>query len=227
MDDMSSVGVKPYKAICFLSEEDQNSKFTCIATAVSFKGKYFLLTSSSAIKDEEQGRLIQFKRFSRNHFGHYTVVVSFFEKLGEFTLLEIKNTVMVDGKTTWSISPLYLHPRPPFTSPGATEEFTFQFKCVGNSIKLIGRQPIVEETSILGAPIIIEQSQQFYVIGVVRLTSEGKPCPCYFNENIRGEFCLVGAHHHLRLHLYFLLVESACGSKYEPEKYTLQRVSNS
>ncbi|XP_044170815.1 uncharacterized protein LOC122955030 [Acropora millepora] len=92
---------------------------------------------------------------------------------------------MVDGKTTWSISPLYLHPRPPLTSPGATEEFTVQFKCVGNSIKRIGRQPIVGKTSILGAPIIIEQSHQFYVIGVVRLTREGKPCPCYFNENIR------------------------------------------
>ena len=197
---MSSAGVRPYKAICFLSEEAQNNEFSCIATAVIFKEKYFLLTSSSAIKDEEQGRLIQFKRFSRKHFGRYTVDVSFFEKLGEFTLLEIKNTVMDDGKTTWSINPLYLES--PLTSPGATEnpteEFTVQFKCVGNSIKLIGRQPNVGKTSILGAPIIIEQSHQFHVIGVVRLTREGKPCPCYFNENIRGEFCLVGAHHHLR-----------------------------
>ena len=193
IDDMD-----PFKALCFLNKDEQNRKFKrrCIASAVEFNGKYFLLTSSSAIKGEEkQGKLV-LKRFSRKHFGRYTVEVSFFGELGEFTFLEIKDTPKDNGKN-WEIHPLDLElpssesPKV-LTCPCATEEFKFKFKCDGNNgkIELISKKP-VEENSILGAPIIIEQSGRFSVIGVVGWTRERKLYPCYLNEKILGEFSLV------------------------------------
>ena len=195
----------PLKALCFLSEDEQNRQFKrrCIASAVHLNGQYLLLTSSSAIKEEDKNKvLILGKRFSPKHFGRYTVEVSFFKEFGEFTLLKIKDTPKEKGGK-WDISPLNLKVPSSdslkgLTSPCATEEFKFEFKCDGNSekIELISKKPI-EETSILGAPIIINQSGQFSVIGVVGLTSEKQLCPCYLNENILGEFYLVCAHLHL------------------------------
>ena len=64
------------------------------------------------------------------------------------------------------------------------------------SIELISKRP-VEETSIVGAPIIIEQSDRFCVIGVVGLTSEKQLCPCYLNKSVLGESCFICAHLHL------------------------------
>ena len=84
------------------------------------------------------------------------------------------------------------------TSPCATEKFKFKFKCDGErgTIELISEKPI-EKTSIVGAPIIIEQSGRFSVIGVVGLTSEKQLCPCYLNESILGESCFICAYIHL------------------------------
>ena len=103
----------------------------------------------------------------------------------------------------WSIGPLDLklpssENLKALTSPCATEKFKFKFKCDGESgtIEVITKKPI-EETSIVGAPIIIEQSGKFFVIGVMGLTSEKQLCPCYLNADILGEFCLVCAHLHL------------------------------
>ena len=169
------------------------SKKRCIASAVDVNAKYFLLTSSSAIKDEDNQEKLILKRYSRKHFGRYTVEVLFFGEFGEFTFLEIKDTPKDNGKK-WNICPLNLkllssESLKVLTSPCALEEFKFKFKCDGNrwKIELINKKPI-EETSILGAPIIIKQNGQFSVIGVVGWTSERKLCPCYFNKNILGEF---------------------------------------
>ena len=185
----------PLKALSFLSKDEQNSEFKrrCIASAVNVKGQYFLLTSSSAIKDEDKQEKLLLKRFSRRHFGRYTVEVSFFGEFGEFTFLQIKDTPKHNGGK-WEIHPLNLkvpssESSKVLTSLCATEKFKFKFKCDGNSrkIELISKKPI-EETSILGAPIIMEQNGQFSVIGTVGWTSERKLCPCYFNENILGKF---------------------------------------
>ena len=166
------------------------------------KKGYLLLTSSSAIKDEDKKENLIFKRFSRKHFGRYTVKVSFHKEFGEFTFLKIKGTPQANGGN-WSIDPLNLklpssENLKVLTSPCATENFKFKFECDGESgtIEVITKKPI-EETSIVGAPIIIEQSGQFSVIGVVGLTSEKQLCPCYLNADILGEFCLVCAHLHL------------------------------
>ena len=195
------------KALCFLSEGEQNRQFKrrCIACAVNVnkvKKEYLLLTSSSAIKDEDKEENLVFKRFSRRHFGRYTVKVLSRKEFGEFTFLKIKGTPQANGGN-WSIDPLDLklpssENLKALTSPCATEKFKFKFKCDGESgtIEVINKKPI-EETSIVGAPIIIEQSGQFYVIGVVGLTSEKQLCPCYLNADILGEFCLVCAHLHL------------------------------
>ena len=105
-----------------------------------------------------------------------------------------------DNGGDWAIRPLNLElPSPEnlkaLTSPCATEKFKFKFKCDGErgTIELICEEPL-EETSIVGAPIIIEQSGRFSVIGVVGLTSEKQLCPCYLNKSILGESCFVCAH---------------------------------
>ena len=200
---MCTGDMDPSKALCFLSEGEQNRQFKrrCIACAVDVNGEYLLLTSSSAIKDEEKKENLIFKRFSRKHFGRYTVKALFLKEFGEFTLLQIKDTPKDNGGN-WDICPLILklpssENLKALTSPCAMEKFKFKFKCDGESrtIKLINKKP-VEETSIAGAPIIIEQSGQFSVIGIVGLISEKQLCPYYLNGNILGEFCFVCAHLH-------------------------------
>ncbi|XP_067056443.1 uncharacterized protein [Acropora muricata] len=181
----------PSKVLCFLSEGEQHKRFKrrCIASAVDFNGQYLLLTSSSAIKDEDKKKNLILKRFSRKHFGRYTVEACFFEEFGEFTFLKIKGTPQDNGGN-WDMRPLNLklpssENLKVLTSRCATEKFKFEFKCDGErgTIELISKRPI-EETSIVGAPIIIEQSGRFSVIGVVGLTNEKQLCPCYLNKNI-------------------------------------------
>lgn len=202
--DLCTGDMDPFKALCFLSEGEQNKRFKrrCIASAVVVNGKYRLLTSSSAIKDEDKKKNLILKRFSRRHFGRYTVEACFFKKFGEFTLLKITGTPQENGGN-WDIRPLNLklpsdEKLKVLTSPCATERFKFEFKCDGEkgTIELISERPI-EETSIVGAPIIIEQSGRFSVIGVVGLDSEKQLCPCYLNKSILGESCFVCAHLHL------------------------------
>ena len=201
---LTAADMDPLKALCFLSEGEQNRQFKrrCIACAVVVNKEYLLLASSSAIKDEDKKENLLFKRFSRKHFGRYTVKALYLKEFGEFTFLKIKDTAKDNGGK-WDISPLNLklpssENLKALTSPCATEKFKFKFECDGESgtIKLINKKPI-EETSIVGAPIIVEQSGQYSVIGVVGLTSEKQLCPFYLNENILGEFCFVCAHLHL------------------------------
>ncbi|XP_015780700.1 PREDICTED: NACHT, LRR and PYD domains-containing protein 12-like [Acropora digitifera] len=181
----------PLKALCFFSEGEQNRQFKrrYIASAVDVNGQYLLLTSSSVIKDEDKKENLILKRFSRKNFGRYTVEASFFKKVGEFTLLKIKGTPQDDGGN-WNICPLNVklpssENLKALTSPCAVGSFEFKFKCDGESgtIELISKKRI-EETSIVGAPIIIKQSGQFSVIGVVGLTRDKQLCPCYLNKDI-------------------------------------------
>ena len=202
--DFCTGDMDPFKALCFLSEGEQNSWFKrrCIASAVDVNGQYCLLISSSAIKDEDKKKNLILKRFSRGHFGRYAVEACFFKKFGEVTLLKIKGTPQ-DNDGNWAIRPLNLkipsdENMKALTSPCATEKFEFKFNCDGErgTIELISEKPI-EKTSIVGAPIIIEQSGRFSVIGVLGLTSEKQLCPCYLNKSILGESCFVCAHLHL------------------------------
>ena len=201
---LTAIDKDSVKALCFLSEGKQNRQFKrkSIACAVNVNEEYLLLTSSSAIKGEDKKENLIFKRFSRKHFGRYTVEVLFLKEFGEFTFLKIKDTPKANGGN-WAVNPLNLklpssENLKALTSPCATEKFKFNFKCDGESgrIELIGENPI-EETSIVGAPIIIEESGRFSVIGVVGLINEKQLCPYYLNENILGEFCVVCAHLHL------------------------------
>ena len=195
---LTTADMDPLKALCFLSEGERNGQFKrkCIACAVDVNEEYLLLTSSSAIKGEDKKENLIFTRFSRKHFGRYTVKAVYLKEFGEFTFLKIKDTPKDNGGN-WDICPLELklpssENLKALTSPCATEKFKFNFKCNGESrtIKAISKKPI-EETSIVGAPIITEQSGLFSVIGVVGLINEKQLCPCYLNENILGEFCLV------------------------------------
>ncbi|XP_015770318.1 PREDICTED: uncharacterized protein LOC107348766 isoform X1 [Acropora digitifera] len=188
---LCTVDMDPFKVLCFLSEGKQNKRFKrrCMASAVVVNGQYLLLTSSSAIKDEDKKENLILKRFSRKHFGRYTVEACFLKEFGEFTFLKIKGTPQDNGRL-WYIRPLNVklpssENLRALTSPCAMENFKFKFKCDGEkgTIELISKRP-VEETSIVGAPIIIEQSGRFSVIGVVGLTSERQLCPCYLNESI-------------------------------------------
>ena len=201
---LTAADMDPLKALCFLSEGEQNKHFKrrCIACAVNVNEEYLLLTSSSAIKDKDKKENLIFKRFSRRHFGRYKVKALYLKEFGEFTFLKIKDTPQANGGN-WSIDPLDLklpssENLKALTSPCATEKFKFTFKCDGESgtIEVITKKPI-EETSIVGAPIVIKQSGQFSVIGVVGLTNEKQLCPCYLNADIFGEFCFVCAHLHL------------------------------
>ena len=200
----------PVKALCFLRQDDRNSGFKrrCIASAIDVDGKYFLLTLSHAIKDEDKQKKLILNRYSRKHFGRYTVEVLFFGEFGEFTLLEIKDTPKDNGKK-WEICPLNVklpssESQKVLTSPSALEDFKFKFTCDGNGrkIELISKKRI-EETSVLGAPIITEENGRFSVIGVVGWTSERKLYPCFFNKNILGEFSFVCARIHLVGLMYF------------------------
>ena len=199
IDDMD-----PCKALCFLSKDKQNSevKRRFMASAVNVNGQSFLLTSSSAIKDKDKQEKLIFKRFSRKHFGRYTVEASFFAEFGEFTFLRIKDTPKDNGGK-FDIHRLHLKLPPSkslnvLTSPCALEKFKFKFKCDGNTRKIERSETSIEETSIVGAPIIVEQSDQFSVIGVLGWTSEETLCPCYWNENTLGEFSLVSLIHSFR-----------------------------
>ena len=195
----------PFKALCFLSEGEQNRQFKmrCIACAVDVNAVFYLLTSSSAIKEEDKKKNLIFTRFSRKNFGRYTVHASFRKEIGEFAFLKITDTPKDIGGS-WSIDPLNLKlpsskNLKALTSPCATEKFKFKFKCDGESgtIKLIKAKRI-EETSIVGAPIIIKKSRKFSVIGVVGLINDKQLFPYYLDENVtRGEFCFVCAHLHL------------------------------
>ena len=202
--DLCTGDMDPFKVLCFLSEGKQNKRFKrrCMASAVVVNGQYLLLTSSSAIKDEDKKKNLILKRFSRRHFGRYAVEACFFKEFGEFTLLKIARTPQ-ENSDDWDIRPLSLklpssENLKVLTSPCATEKFKFEFKCDGErgTIELNSRRPI-EETSIVGAPIIIEQSGRFSVIGVVGLTSEKQLCPCYLNKSVLGESCFICAHLHL------------------------------
>ena len=202
--DLCTGDMDPFKVLCFLSEGKQNKRFKrrCMASAVVVNGQYLLLTSSSAIKDEDKKENLILKRFSRKHFGRYTVEACFFKEFGEFTFLKIKGTPQDNGRL-WDIRSLNVklpssENLKALISPCAMENFKFKFKCDGEkgTIELISKRP-VEETSIVGAPIIIEQSGRFSVIGVVGLTSEKQLCPCYLDKSILGESCFVCAHLHL------------------------------
>ena len=192
--------MEPCKALCFLSIDEQNGevKRRFMASAVSVNGQTFLLTSSSAIKDKDKQEKLIFKRYSRKHFGRYTVKASFFGEFGEFTFLRIKDTPKGNGGK-FEIHRLNLELPPSeslnvLASPCGMEKFKFEFKCDGNIRKIALNEESIEETSILGAPIINEQSGKFSVIGVVGWTSEETLCPCYWNENTLGEFSLVCTH---------------------------------
>lgn len=198
-----TAGMNPLKVVCFLSEgkESRQFKTRCIASVVNVDGQYRLLTSSSAIKDEDKKESLILKRFSRKSFGRYMVKASFFKQFGEFTFLKIKGTPNDKGEE-WHIRPLNLKLPPSenlkaLTSPCAVGQFEFKFKCDGESgtIELISKKPI-EETSIVGAPIIIEQSGKFSVVGVVGLTRDKQLYPCYLNKNILGESFFVCDHFH-------------------------------
>ncbi|XP_015780766.1 PREDICTED: protein NLRC3-like isoform X1 [Acropora digitifera] len=185
----------PCKALCFLSKDELSGevKRRFMASAVSVNGQTFLLTSSSAIKDKDKQEKLIFKRYSRKHFGRYTVKASFFGEFGEFTFLRIKDTVKGNGKN-FDIHRLNLE-LPPLeslnvlTSPCAMEKSKFDFNCDGDIRKIELSDKSIEETSILGAPIIIEQSGQFCVIGVVGWTSEETLCPCYWNKDTHDMLC--------------------------------------
>ena len=205
------VVVEPSKAIFVVSEVIQNNvlKHRGIACAVNFKGKIFLVTSSSAVeaKDHQKNLVLIAERYSRKHFHDYRLEVSILSKLGCFTFLKI-NKECEFGKVgrSWVIS---LNLELPSCERKASQnqfrgmqEFELQFKRDGNStnIEVISEKP-TELTSILGAPIIIEnkevketQSGRFSVIGVVGLTSDSKGeklCPYYLDlldENTLGKF---------------------------------------
>ena len=212
-----AAGVDPFKATFLVSEVIQNNvlKRRGIACAVCFKGKIFLVTSSSAVeaKDHSKKLVLIAERFSRKHFHDYRLEVSLLAKRGNFTFLKIdKEHEFGKVGRSWVMS---LNLELPSSERKASEnqfrgmeDFELQFKRNGNctNIEVISEKP-TELTSILGAPIIIEnkqvketQSGRFSVIGVVGLTSESeeeKLCPCYLDlldENTLGEFCLVCAH---------------------------------
>ena len=204
--DMSRSGGDPLKVLYFLSEGKQSRqlKTRCIASAVVVNGQPLLLTSSSAIKEEDKKESLILKRFSRKNFGHYTVKASFFKEVGEFTFLKIEGKPKENGgKRTMCQLNLELPPSESlkgFTSPCAVENFEFKFKwdIESRMIELIGKTSTgIEKSSIAGAPIIIEHSGRVFIIGVLGLTSDKQLCPSFWNKNILGESCFVCAHLHL------------------------------
>ena len=75
--DFCTDDMNPLKVLCFLSEDEQKSKFKrrCIASAVVVNGQYVLLTSSSSIKGEDKQEKLKLKRYSRTRFGRNAVEV--------------------------------------------------------------------------------------------------------------------------------------------------------
>ena len=195
-------GKNSFEALFFISEDVQNNVFKKkgIACAVYFKEQIFLLTSSSVIGSKGNSKKLIAERFSRKHFGDYRLEVSLFRKLGNFTLLKIdKGNEIGEKGRGWVIG---LHPESPSSERKAlaspfcgTQNFAVELKGDGNNtnIEVISRKAI-QRTSILGAPIIVENKhtkKTQSVIGVVGLNSEKKLCPCYLDENRLGKFCLV------------------------------------
>ena len=218
VDDMDyDVDVIPLKATFLVKEEVQKSVFKPrgIACAVCFKGKIFLLTSSSVVEATDNRKKHIAERFSRKHSGDYRLDVSIFRQLGNFTFLTIiEEYPRASMGTSWVISLNLELPSSERKALGCplSEKREFELQCQwdGNStsIQVITTKSI-DWTSILGVPIIIEniqsnkrQSGRFSVIGVVGLTSEEKLCLCYLdqleeNTGSLGKFCLVRSHIHL------------------------------
>lgn len=190
-------GNDPSKSLFFISENVQNNllKRRGIACAVYFKEQLFLLTSSSAISSKGNP-----KKLIAEQFGDYRLEVSVFNKLGSFTLLKIdkgnengeKGSGWVSGLNPESPSPEKKRSASPFCGK---QRFEIELKCHGNNTNIEVISGEAKITSILGAPIIVEnehtnttQSGIFSVIDVVGLTREKKLCPCYLDENTLGEF---------------------------------------
>ena len=210
------VDVKPLKATFLVKEEVQKSVFKPrgIACAVCFKGKIFLLTSSSVVDATDNRKKHIAERFPRRHFGDYRLDVSICEQLGNFTFLRIINeNARASMGTPWVSLNLELpsSERKALGCPlSGTGEFKLQVRWDANSanIQVITTKSI-DWTSILGVPIIIKntqsnkrQSGRFSVIGVVGLSGEEKICLCYLdqldeNTESLGKFCLVRSHIHL------------------------------
>ena len=199
------------KATFYVSEEVQSSllKRRGIACSVFFEGEKVLLTSSSVVGATDKQQKLIAERFSSNH----RLDVSFDRQLGNFTFLKIDKEHS-DG-TIGRSWPIYVNLESAThetkglakTFCGKSQHFKLRFEGVGSSttIEVISKST-VETTSIIGAPIIIENTRvqkkhsgRFSVIGVVGLTSKRKLCPCYWDDNTRslGEFCFVCAHIHL------------------------------
>ena len=195
-------GKDPSKCLFFISENVQNNllKRRGIACAVYFKEQLFLLTSSSAISSKGNPKKLIAEQFSPEQFGDYRLEVSLFSKLGSFTLLKIdkgnengeKGSGWVSGLNPESPSPERKRSASPFCGK---QRFEIELKWHGNNTNIEVISGEAKITSILGAPIIVEnkhtnttQSGIFSVIGVVGLTREKKLCPCYLDENRLGEF---------------------------------------
>ncbi|XP_015770917.1 PREDICTED: uncharacterized protein LOC107349308 isoform X2 [Acropora digitifera] len=187
----------PSKSLFFISENVQNNllKRRGIACAVYFKEQLFLLTSSSAISSKGNPKKLLAQQFSPEQFGDYRLQVSLFNKLGSFTLLKIdkgneygeKGSGWVSGLNPESPSPEKKRSARPFCRK---QRFEIELKCHGSNTNIEVISGEAKITSILGAPIIVEnkhtnttQSGIFSVIGVVGLTREKKLCPCYLDEN--------------------------------------------
>ena len=205
-----------YKCIYFVSEEVQNNMLNRrgIACSVFYEGEKRLLTSSSAVEPTDNRKKFIAERFSSKQFGDYRLEVSFLERRGNFSVLKIHNEHKFGKRGKSSVISLNLESpsdeikelAKPFRGKRAVE---LQLKCDGNSktFEVISKKG-VDKTSIIGAPIIIENkymrkkhSSRFSVVGVVGLTSEEKLCPCYWdaldaNTLSLGEFCLVCAFIH-------------------------------
>ncbi|XP_074620442.1 uncharacterized protein LOC141879181 isoform X2 [Acropora palmata] len=190
-------GKDPSKSLFFISENVQNNllKRRGIACAVYFKEQLFLLTSSSAISSKGNPKKLIAEQFSPEQFGDYRLEVSLFSKLGSFTLLKIdkgnengeKGSGWVSGLNPESPSPERKRSASPFCGK---QRFEIELKWHGNNTNIEVISGEAKITSILGAPIIVEnkhtnttQSGIFSVIGVVGLTREKKLCPCYLDEN--------------------------------------------
>ncbi|XP_015770920.1 PREDICTED: uncharacterized protein LOC107349308 isoform X5 [Acropora digitifera] len=188
----------PSKSLFFISENVQNNllKRRGIACAVYFKEQLFLLTSSSAISSKGNPKKLLAQQFSPEQFGDYRLQVSLFNKLGSFTLLKIdkgneygeKGSGWVSGLNPESPSPEKKRSARPFCRK---QRFEIELKCHGSNTNIEVISGEAKITSILGAPIIVEnkhtnttQSGIFSVIGVVGLTREKKLCSCYVNDSV-------------------------------------------
>ncbi|XP_067020029.1 uncharacterized protein [Acropora muricata] len=193
--------VEDRKATFYVSEVVQNSvlKRRGIACSVFFKGENVLVTSSSVVGATDKQKELIAERFSSSHVDNHRLDVSFDRQLDNFTFLKIDKEYS-DGRTgrSW---PIYVnlesatHEKKGLAKPfyGNKSQFKLQFEGVGSSttIEVISKST-VETTSIIGAPIIIENTQvkkkhsgRISVIGVVGLTSKGKLCLCYWDDNTR------------------------------------------